>query len=73
MMRDSDAAAVVEDGLLKVPEAAAFLSVCRTTVYLFMERGELPFVKIGRSRRIPRRAVVDLAARRLRGGIRLTG
>ncbi len=67
MMRDSDAA-LVEDGLLKVAAAAAFLSLSRATLYTLMDRGELPFVKLGRSRRIPRRAVIQLAARALRGG-----
>ena len=71
-MTDSDAA-LVEDGLMKVAAAAAFLSLSRATLYTLMNRGELPFVKIGRSRRIPKRAVVELAARGLRGGIRLTG
>ncbi|MCH8133978.1 MAG: helix-turn-helix domain-containing protein [Myxococcales bacterium] len=71
-MTDSDAA-LVEDGLMKVAAAAAFLSLSRATLYTLMDRGELPFVKIGRSRRIPKRAVVELAARGLRGGIRLTG
>ena len=69
-MLDRDAAAVVEDGLLKVAEAAAFLSVSRATLYALMNCGQLPFVKIGRSRRVPRRAVVELAARGLQGGIR---
>ena len=71
-MTDSDAA-LVEDGLMKVAAAAAFLSLSRATLYTLMDRGELPFVKIGRSRRVPKRAVVELAARGLRGGIRLTG
>ena len=71
-MTRSDAA-LVEDGLMKVAAAAAFLSLSRATLYTLMDRGELPFVKIGRSRRIPKRAVVELAARGLRGGIRLTG
>ena len=66
-MTDSDAA-LVEDGLMKVAAAAAFLSLSRATLYTLMDRGELPFVKIGRSRRIPRRALVELAARELRGG-----
>ncbi len=67
-MTDRDAAAVVSDGLLRVGEAAAFLSLSRATLYTLMDRGELPFVKLGRSRRIPRRAVIQLAARALRGG-----
>ncbi len=71
-MTDSDAA-LVEGGLLKVADAAAFLSVSRATLYTLMNLGELPFVKIGRSRRVPRRAVVELAASGLRGGVRVTG
>ncbi len=66
-MTDTDAA-LVEDGLMKVAAAAAFLSLSRATLYTLMDRGELPFVKLGRSRRIPKRAVVELAARELRGG-----
>ncbi len=72
MMRDSDAA-LVEDGLMTVAEAARFLRLSRSTLYAIMDRGELRFAKIGRSRRIPKRAVVELAARELRGGTRLTG
>ena len=70
MVTDSDAA-LVEDGLVTVSEAAAFLRLSRSNLYLLMERGELPFVKIGRSRRIPRRALVQLAARGIRGGVKL--
>ena len=53
----------VGDGLLRVPEVAKFLGLARSTVYQLMDRGELPYAKIGRSRRVPRRAVVGLAAR----------
>jgi excisionase family DNA binding protein len=60
---------LVEDGLVTVAQAAEFLSLSRATVYTLMDRGELPFAKIGRSRRIPRRAVVELAAQHLRGGL----
>ena len=63
---------VVADGLLTVLEAAEFLRLSRSAIYLLMDRGELAFVKLGRSRRIPRRAVVALAARGLRGGVRVT-
>ncbi len=71
-MTDRDAA-LVEDGLMTVAEAARFLRLSRSTLYAIMDRGELRFAKIGRSRRIPKRAVVELAARDLRGGARLTG
>jgi len=71
-MTDSDAA-LVEDGLMTVREAERFLHLSRSTIYLFMDRGELAFVKLGRSRRIPRLAVIELAARELRDGLNVTG
>jgi len=64
---------VVRDGLLSVPETGRFLSLSRSKVYLLMERGDLAYVKIGRARRIPRRAVIELAARNLTGGWRTGG
>ncbi len=64
---------LVADGLFTVAEAASFLRVGRSSLYVLMDRGELPFVKIGRSRRIPRRAVIALAASGLRGGVQVTG
>ncbi len=52
---------LVSEGLLTVVEASKFLSLSRATVYSLMAEGKLAFVKIGRSRRIPKRAVVGLA------------
>jgi len=63
---------LVADGLFTVAEAASFLRLSRSNLYVLMERGELRFVKIGRSRRIPRRAVIALAARGLSGDARVT-
>ena len=40
-----------EKRLLSVKEVAAFLSVSKATVYVMMERGDLPSVKFGRCRR----------------------
>jgi excisionase family DNA binding protein len=59
--------ALVADGLVTVPEAAKFLSLSRASIYGLMADGRLAFVKLGRSRRIPRRAMLDLAARALGG------
>lgn len=59
--------ALVADGLVAVAEAAAFLGVSRSALYLMMDRGELPFVKLGRSRRVPKRALQEIARQRLQG------
>ena len=62
---------LVSAGLMSVKEAAKFLSISRSKLYELMNEGELQFVKIGRSRRVPRRAVTELAARGLQGGSRV--
>ena len=58
-------AELLADGLHRVAEAARFLAMSRSTLYAMMASGALPFVKIGKSRRVPRRAVVELAVRGL--------
>jgi excisionase family DNA binding protein len=55
----------LEDGFVKVMEAAKYLSVSRSTIYELMGSGALPYAKIGRSRRIPRRALIELAEKSL--------
>jgi excisionase family DNA binding protein len=52
-------------GLVRVSEATRFLAVSRSKVYELMDAGQLPFVKLGRSRRIPRQALVELVRRHL--------
>jgi len=64
--------ALCRDGLMAVKEAAGFLGLSRSKLYELMDNGQLPYVKIGRSRRVPRQAVVELAARGLQGGYRST-
>jgi excisionase family DNA binding protein len=56
---------LVEGGLMTVKEAAVFLGLSAAKLYALMESGDLVYCKIGRSRRIPRRALVKLAARNL--------
>ena len=58
-------AEIVSVGLATIAEVARFLRVGKSTVYLLLGRGELPAVKIGRATRIPKRAVVEFAARHL--------
>jgi excisionase family DNA binding protein len=55
----------VSDGLLSVAEAAHFLSISRAKLYSLMDAGDLAYAKIGKSRRIPRRALVEFAERHL--------
>ncbi len=69
-MTSRDRADLVADGLVTVQEAAQFLSISRSKLYELMDNGELTFVKLGRSRRVPRRALIDLAASGLQGGWR---
>jgi excisionase family DNA binding protein len=61
--------ALVADGLLTIAETGAFLKLSRASVYNLMDRGQLPFIKVGRARRIPKRAVVQFAAQALEGGV----
>ncbi len=59
---------LLADGMMTVVEAADFLRLSRSKLYHFMDQGELAFVRFGEdgrraARRIPRRAVIELAAR----------
>jgi excisionase family DNA binding protein len=56
---------LVSGGLQRISEAARFLGVSRSLVYQLINSGVLPTVRIGRSRRIPIRAVHELAATNL--------
>ena len=58
---------VVEEGFVALPGAGKFLSVSRSFLYLVMDRGELVYVKFGRSRRIPISALKKYAQERLIG------
>lgn len=56
---------VPEPLLLRVEEAARMLSLSRTTVYLLLESGQLPSIKCGTARRIPRAALDEWIAQQL--------
>jgi excisionase family DNA binding protein len=68
-----DRESIIAEGLMTVREAAAFLRVGRSTLYNFMESGRLAYVRLGgegrrAARRIPRKAVIALAAAHLVSG-----
>jgi excisionase family DNA binding protein len=58
---------LVDEGFASIKEAMAFLSLCRATLYKFMDDGELAYAKFGRARRIPWQALKDFAQRNLVG------
>lgn len=64
---------LVAGGLMSVPEAARFLAISRSYLYELMDTGLLVYVKLGRCRRIPRQAVIALAASGIRGGWKVGG
>ena len=49
---DANPATYPADGLAKVNEACAFLRLSRDAIYKLIQSGELPSMKVGRSRRI---------------------
>ncbi len=53
------------DGFIDVAGASDFLKLSRATIYSLMERGEIPYAKFGKSRRIPRRALQEFAEKNL--------
>jgi excisionase family DNA binding protein len=57
------AESVTEQGLSTIRQAEQFLASSRSTIYALMDRGELPYVKIGKSRRIPSKALREFAER----------
>jgi excisionase family DNA binding protein len=59
---------LVSEGLLSVEEARQFLRVSRSTLYELMDNGQLAFVKFGRNRRIPRRALIEFSTTNLVAG-----
>jgi excisionase family DNA binding protein len=64
---------MITEGLMTVREAATFLRLGRSTLYNLMESGRLAYVRFGSegrraARRIPRKAVIALAAAHLVGG-----
>ncbi|WP_424536812.1 helix-turn-helix domain-containing protein [Sphaerisporangium viridialbum] len=48
--------------LLTVPEAAEALSISRAKLYHLMSNGEIPYLHIDRSRRIPASALENYVA-----------
>ena len=56
---------MVQDGMVTLQEAQDFLRISRQTLWRLTKAGQLPYVRIGRTRRIPKQALVEFAAGRL--------
>jgi excisionase family DNA binding protein len=54
-------------GLASMREAERYLSVSRAKLYSMMDAGELRYVKLGRSRRVPWDALTELVQKNLVG------
>ncbi len=54
---------LIADGLVSPDEAMRFLSISRPTLNRLLDQGALPTVRLVTTRRIPRRALLDFAAR----------
>jgi excisionase family DNA binding protein len=59
------AATLLADGNFTIHEAVEFSGLSRSALYNAMAAGSLPYVKLGRCRRIPKRALLML----LEGGL----
>lgn len=59
---------LVVNGLVTISDASVFLRLSKATIYQLMETGRLQYAKIGRSRRIPKKAILNLAQDSLIGG-----
>lgn len=52
----------VAAGLMRIREVVSYLNVSRSHVYAMMNRGIIPYVRLGRSRRVPRNALMRIAS-----------
>ena len=59
---------IVQEGLVTIETAMDFLDISRASLYRLINDGTLPTVKLIGARRIPRRALIDLAASRVTVG-----
>jgi excisionase family DNA binding protein len=68
MERISEMPEVKIPQLFTVAQVAHCLALSRSKIYAMMDAGRLPYVKLGRSRRIKSTDVVDVVNANTRGG-----
>jgi excisionase family DNA binding protein len=63
-----EAPRLLDESTLTIAEAVKFTGLPRTNLYELMGSGRLPYVKIGKRRLVPRKALVGLLNKNLVGG-----
>jgi excisionase family DNA binding protein len=58
-MSDEQRTAAVSEGCMTIAQAQQFTGLGRSLLYVEMERGNLPYVKVGKRRLIPRRGLLQ--------------
>ncbi len=58
---------LLNEGLLSINAAAAFVGLSRSRLYELMDKGELAYCKLGGRRLVPRAGLMKLAAASLVG------
>lgn len=56
---------LAEGGFMSTADAETFSGLKKSKLYLLMASGELPYTHVGKARRIPKRALIELMARNL--------
>ena len=57
---------LVQDGFCSISELGEYLGVSRPSVYKLLNEGTLPYTRVLGRRRIPRHAVYQMVAKRLK-------
>jgi excisionase family DNA binding protein len=65
MPESRPAPGILDGGLTDVNGACEFLHLSKSMVYRLMDEKLLPFVRIGRARRLPKRALIEFAEKNL--------
>lgn len=66
MENDTNPLDLVEDDLFTVEEVAKKLKTSKSGIYKLLERGELSYLQLGGSKRIPKRFLRDFISRNLK-------
>ncbi|HYH66503.1 MAG TPA: helix-turn-helix domain-containing protein [Urbifossiella sp.] len=66
-MVESTKLELLADGAVDVRGAEALSAVSRSGLYALMAAGRLPWTQVGKKRLIPRRALVELLAKNVKG------